>query len=342
MTDKYIDSLQSDSDQEYKFEELESSDDKLSVTDMFKVLKEEIKEIKVSQNKVLANITKVQTQVNKQEAKSTSLEKSQHNLNTRVDKLEHVVQRDFNPELTIVAINAPRFANEEPMQLAKQIVDATGSNSDCVVNAMHTAPLRHNHKGVFKIEMASQADKKVVLQHKKNLKNSSQFNKVYLRSSQTHAERLIHLNFRKVLEELPNGNEFRMTGNGRLTADNTHQQRNLSMKDYMDHSGRGKSSDSQTSVKVNYSTTPGSLDMSVKPKSYAQVVRVSQPIDQGDTFNHTHSQVPLTQNQYSQDRSQCQLILQPQSPIQGDMPIPILKDHCCKLTLLIRHLVKTS
>ena len=73
MTDKYIDSLQSDSDQEYdlrkcdKFEELESSDDKLSVTDMFKDLMKEIREIKVSQNKILVNITKLQTQVNKQE-----------------------------------------------------------------------------------------------------------------------------------------------------------------------------------------------------------------------------------------------------------------------------------
>ena len=239
---------------------------------------------------------------------------------TRVGKIEHVVQRNFNEELTIVAINAPRFANEEPMQLAKQIVDATGSNSDCVVNAMHTAPLGHNCKGVFKIEMASQADKKVVLQHKKNLKNSSQFNKVYLRSSQTHAERLIHLNFRKLLEELPNGNEFRMTGNGRLikqSTDNTHQKKSVNMKDYMDHSGKGNSSDSQTSVKVNYSTKPGPLDMSVKPKSYAQVDRVSQPINQGNTFNQTLSQVPPTQNQNSQDMSQSQLILQPQSHIQG-------------------------
>ena len=98
------------------------------------------------------------------------------------------------------------------------------------------------------------------MQHKKNLKNSSQFTKVYLRSSQTHAERLIDLNFRKVLEELPNGNEFRMTGNGRLikqSADNTHQKKNVNLKDYMDHSGKGNSSDSQTSVKVNYSTKPG-------------------------------------------------------------------------------------
>ena len=93
--------------------------------------------------------------MNKQEAKITSLKKSQDNLNTRVGKLEHVVQRDFNPELTIVAINAPRFANEETMQLAKQIVHATGCNSNCVVNAMHTAPLGHNPKGVFKIEMVS-------------------------------------------------------------------------------------------------------------------------------------------------------------------------------------------
>ena len=114
MTDKYNDSLQSDSDEEYdfkkcdKFEELKSSGDKLSVTDMFKDLMKEIREIKVSQNKILANITKLQTQVNKQEVKITSLEKSQDNLNTRVGKLEQFVQRDFNP-VTIVAINAPIF-----------------------------------------------------------------------------------------------------------------------------------------------------------------------------------------------------------------------------------------
>ena len=80
------------------------------------------------------------------------------------------------------------------------------------------------------------------------------------------------------------------------------------MKDYMDHSGKGNSSDSQTSVKVKYNTKPRSLDMSVKPKSYAQVVRVSQPIYQCNTFNQTLSQVPLTQNQNSQDLSQSKLI----------------------------------
>ena len=131
--------------------------------------------------------------------------------------------------------------------------------------------------------------------------------------------RLLHL-FCKALEELPNGNEFRMAGNGRLikqSTDNTHQKKNMHMEDYMNHSGKDNSSDSQTSVKVNYSTKPGSLGMSVKSKSYAQVVRVSQPINQGNTFNQTLSQVPLTQNQNSQDMSQSQLILQPQSHIQG-------------------------
>ena len=55
-------------------------------------------------------------------------------------------------------------------QMKNKANSNTGSNSDCVVNAMHTAPLGQNRKGVFKIEMASQADKKVVLQHKKNFK----------------------------------------------------------------------------------------------------------------------------------------------------------------------------
>ena len=132
---------------------------------MFKDLMKEIREIKISQNKILANITKLHTQVNKQDVKIVILEKSQDNLNTRVCKLEHVVQKEFNPELNIFAINASTFANKEPMQLAKQIIDTSGSNSDCVANATHIAPLGHNHKGVLKIEMASQADQKMVLQH---------------------------------------------------------------------------------------------------------------------------------------------------------------------------------
>ena len=82
--------------------------------------------------------------------------------------------------------------------------------------------------------------------------------------------------------------------------------------------------------------------MSVKPKSYAQVVRVSQPINQGNTFNQSLSQLPPTQNQNSQDLIQSQLILQSQSHTQGEKAILILMEHCCKLTLLIRHLVKTS
>ena len=39
---------------------------------------------------------------------------------------------------------------------------------------------------------------------------------VFIRSSQTHAERLIQLNFKTILNELPNGQKYYVTGNGRL------------------------------------------------------------------------------------------------------------------------------
>ena len=64
-----------------------------------------------------------------------------------------------------------------------------------VVNVMHTQSFHENRQGVFKIEMASVEDKIDVLRKKKNLKSLQYFNRVFLRSSQSQLERLMHTNF---------------------------------------------------------------------------------------------------------------------------------------------------
>ena len=43
---------------------------------------------------------------------------------------------------------------------------------------------------------------------------------MYLKGAQTHAERLNDLNFKTLLNEMPGGNQYRATGNGRLIEKN--------------------------------------------------------------------------------------------------------------------------
>ena len=45
---------------------------------------------------------------------------------------------------------------------------------------------------------------------------SAEFKNIYLKGAQSHAERLIDLNFKTILKEIPDGNKYRVTGNGRI------------------------------------------------------------------------------------------------------------------------------
>ena len=47
-------------------------------------------------------------------------------------------------------------------------------------------------------------------------RKTRKFCNVCIRGAQTHTERLIDLNFKAILSEMPNGNSYRMTGNSRL------------------------------------------------------------------------------------------------------------------------------
>ncbi len=48
------------------------------------------------------------------------------------------------------------------------------------------------------------------------LKDSETYKDVYIKSSKSHAERLIELNARTLLRELPQGHNFRVDANGRI------------------------------------------------------------------------------------------------------------------------------
>ncbi len=66
--------------------------------------------------------------------------------------------------------------------------------------------------------MQSKEDKIAALRAKHQLSDLAEYKRVYLRRSMDHTERLLHQNFYQLLKELPNGNHYRITGNGKLVA----------------------------------------------------------------------------------------------------------------------------
>ena len=134
----------------------------------------------------------------------------------RIEDTAHNITREpFHPDVTIVAFGVVQNSNEDTKELAMKIIQATGIDRVPVVRALRLGA-RNGKSGVIKIELASKDDKIEILKNKHALTSSRDYQRVFLRSSQTHAERLIELNFKTLLKEIPNGNQFRVTGNGRL------------------------------------------------------------------------------------------------------------------------------
>ncbi|KAH3818022.1 hypothetical protein DPMN_119609 [Dreissena polymorpha] len=59
-------------------------------------------------------------------------------------------------------------------------------------------------------------EKILVLRNKSLLKEKAPYKNVYIKSSKSHAERLIELNARTLLSQLPQGSNFRVDANGRI------------------------------------------------------------------------------------------------------------------------------
>ena len=55
-----------------------------------------------------------------------------------------------------------------------------------------------------------------MLRNKMELRHSDTYNSVYLKSNKSHVERLIEMNARAILRQLPQGGNFRVDANGRI------------------------------------------------------------------------------------------------------------------------------
>jgi exonuclease VII small subunit len=130
----------------------------------------------------------------------------------------------YDPNYTVVVFGLQHEQGENVEEKAKSLVhDQIGLRDIAVVRSLRT-PTRNGKPGVVKIQFASVDEKIKVLQNKRELKNCSrQYQNVYIRTSKSHLERLYELNFKNLLRGMPNGNDYRITGNGRLVKRNDQQ-----------------------------------------------------------------------------------------------------------------------
>jgi molecular chaperone GrpE (heat shock protein) len=130
-------------------------------------------------------------------------------------KIAEFTRESFHPDNTVVVTGIRYSQGEDIVQKAKSLI-IDGLNLDVdVVNAART-PFREGKPGIVKIEFNSKAEKITVLRAKKTLANSEHYQRVYIRSSQTHTERLLQLNTKTILKELGAEEKYRLTGSGRL------------------------------------------------------------------------------------------------------------------------------
>ena len=124
-----------------------------------------------------------------------------------------------DPELTVIGSYIPFTEGENLIQKVGDLIMALGedvSRAVTITGVKRFTPKYRNKPGLVKISFQSLEQKILVLRNKRKLRDNAQYKSVFLKSCKTHAERLIELNARAILKELPRGKSFRVDANGRI------------------------------------------------------------------------------------------------------------------------------
>lgn len=147
----------------------------------------------------------------------------------RLYELENMQQEQFPVDTTIVVINLQYRIGEDIDQVCRVLI-TEGLGLDIIPKKCMRLKSNNDKTGLVKIGFQNLQEKITVLREKQRLTQSPRFKRVYIRSSQSHEQRLANFNFKTLLDVLPNGSQLRITSNGRIVkkddSQQEHQQRN--------------------------------------------------------------------------------------------------------------------
>ena len=179
-----------------------------------KYLTQKVDAIDKKQDRILARVDKIERLANSHEQAIQEINSDLDMLRSSVSDIKSKMEEQFSPEVTLVVVNPPSDISRDKLWATK-LVQALGGHQQMIVNTLRT-PRRNGKNGVLKIELTSVDDKVHLLRNKPRLRKTPGFERVYVRSSKSHLERLMDINFRTVLSEIPQGKSYRITGNGRI------------------------------------------------------------------------------------------------------------------------------
>ncbi|CAG2234601.1 unnamed protein product [Mytilus edulis] len=140
--------------------------------------------------------------------------------------------RKYNPldntDITVTVSGIPFSDGEDLMEKAHDMILALGDSvADSVrISAAARLPSRFNDKpGIVKISFQNTEEKVNVLRNKMKLRQTEKYKNVFIKSSKSRVERLIEMNARAVLRNLPDGRDYRVDASGRIKKRDNQTQR---------------------------------------------------------------------------------------------------------------------
>ena len=125
------------------------------------------------------------------------------------------VKKEYDIDTTCVITGLGYSQGEDLLQKCKDLLKTIGMQNKTIVRVKRT-PMYDNKPGVVKMEMSTLADKIAVLKEKKSLTNYPAYKKCFIRSSQSHEQRLLQQHTTEMLEILGKKDEYYFNGSGKL------------------------------------------------------------------------------------------------------------------------------
>lgn len=257
----------------------------------YKELESVIKECKSSGSNEEGPHGNFQERLRELEEKQNNIEDNLTNLTEpQPDIRGNTARQPYDSDVTIIVTGVKYEADESVTDKANQLIhEGLKKPNVTVVRAMRT-PFRDTKPGILKIEFDTLQSKIEVLREKTALKQYKTLGqKVFIRGSRTHIERIVERNFQTVLSLIPGGSDYRITGSGRMVIKNDNDTQTGGIRDQRNHD-REPQSNTRPNMERQY---PEPRVSPTRAPTYAaaaaSMTNRSTPPRRSDDVNSTHT-----------------------------------------------------
>ena len=150
-------------------------------------------------------------------------------------RLELIEKKPFDPERTVVISGLKPVTSADDRSVVESILNRIGLSTVSIIN-VRRMNFRGRGPGLLKVELENEEQKIELLRAKMRFNDLEP--DCWIRSSQSHAERLNDVNMKTLLTIIPGGEKWKVTANGRLEEKDESAQ--FRMQGGFNRQGRGR------------------------------------------------------------------------------------------------------